>query len=192
MEEVLTAPFLFYDLNGAISNTCGEHARNRRKAFYGLLEEVHGTEWDKILSCYNIIPASKLCTDQQWACRFGQVFMAVLQYKDTCHIVVDYQIYHNNSESRSKSYHRDIVKGCVIEALLYHCNYVEGFAAKSLVCLAFPVESQLFLDEILPDCVGLSHSACSACTPLKKAGAKAKIPTPRTLAVYGHIRMVLS
>ena len=158
VENVLAAP-LFYDLNGANSKTYGKHALKRRGALYRVLEEVPAQEWDKILSCYNIIPASKKCTDQQWSSRFGQVFMAVLQYGATCHIIVDWQIYHNTNESRSKSYHKDILKGCFIEALLYHCNNIEGFADTDVVCLAFPVESQLFLNEILPDCVALSRSA---------------------------------
>ena len=191
VEDVLTAP-LFYDLSGANSKTYGKHALKRRRALYRVLEEVPAQEWDKVLSCYNIIPASKKCTDQEWSCRFGQVFMAVLQHGDTCHIIVDFQIYHNTNESRSKSYHKDILKGCFIEALLYHCNTIEGFADTSVVCLAFPVESQLFLDEILPDRVGLSHSAHFCLHSPQNVPTKASQPMRRSLAVCGYTSMALS
>ena len=154
---------LFFDIDGESSNRYGKHAVKRRRAVYRFLEKEPDEEWDKSLNCYNIIPASKTCTQEQWSCRFGQVFMAVVQYQGVLLFMMDYQIYHNTNESRSKAYQRDIVTGCLIEALLYHCNHVEkcddqkDFGDQSLVCFAFPVECQKILDAILPECMGPGH-----------------------------------
>ena len=156
IDEVLAAP-LFLDSDGTHSNSCEPDVLQRRRALYWLLEAEWGQEWDRSLNVYNIIPGSKMCTEQQWSSRFGQVFMAVVQHNDAFLIILDFQIYESTNESRSRAYHRDIVKGCVIEALLYHCSNLEGCGEQSLVCFALPFESERLVCDILPECSGLSH-----------------------------------
>ena len=133
-----------------------EQAQKRRWSLHKFLVQKCGLEYDQNVGHYDIVPTSK--QEAEWSKRIGEVLIAAFLCGDTLLIILDYQ-YFDTRDSHWEARHRDIVKGCFIEAMSNHGPALQGCDDDGVVCLAFPAESRQIFDEILPSCRGLSLPA---------------------------------